>query len=290
MARGSKKNFASKLAADLPGRAVAFIATASLVLLVGLSTGHHSENPPRDFKKARLTMATDHYQVELKAAPKPKASQAKLVSPPPILGTWSAQVTPMVTSPETIPVIYKIITSEPVVFLTIDDGVTQSPEALAWLTEHKLPFTLFLDNYDIKDHYDYFRQLQAANMVIQNHTLNHVKLSRLSLEQQKAEICGAADTYAIQFGQRPTLLRPPYGLYNELTLQAAAACGMKAIIMWHSYVKAGVVHFQSESGHFEPGEIVLMHFRPEFLVDIQAFVTQAKQDNLQVGRLEDWIK
>jgi hypothetical protein len=35
---------------------------------------------------------------------------------------------------------------------------------------------------------------------------------------------------------------------------------------------------------------VLMHFRNEFLQDMQAFEDQVTKDHLQVGRLEDWIQ
>ncbi len=186
------------------------------------------------------------------------------------------------------PVVHKVPTTEPVVFLGIDDGWTKSPETQSWLLDHRLPFTLFLTDAAIKNNYEYFGRLQAAGLTIEDHTLTHPNLTKLSLEQQKTEICGTADIYQTVFGSRPTLFRPPYGAYNEATLQAAAACGMKAIVLWRAIVKSGVVQFQNGTA-LEPGDIVLMHVRPEFIQDIQAFMNQVAKDHLQVGRLEDWL-
>jgi len=173
--------------------------------------------------------------------------------------------------------------------LGIDDGWTKSPEAQSWLLQHKLPFTLFLENDAVKDNYDYFKPLQQAGMTIEDHTLTHPNLAKLSFDQQKAEICGAADTYQNVFGRRPTLLRPPEGGFNAATQQAAATCGLKAVIMWHAKANGGSMQFQDGNTHLSPGDIVLMHFRPEFLQDMDAFMKQVQQDHLQIARLEDYL-
>jgi peptidoglycan/xylan/chitin deacetylase (PgdA/CDA1 family) len=209
--------------------------------------------------------------------------------PPPSLSQWKADVEPLAIAPGEIPVITRIPTDKPVVFLGIDDGLVKSPEAKNWLIAHHLPFTLFLEDDLVKNDYDYFRDLQDAGMSIQDHTITHADLATLSFEQQKAEICGAADRFETAFGNRPTLFRPPYGSFDNITKQAAADCGMKALIMWHAKANGGSIQFQDGNTHFLPGDIVLMHFRPEFLQDMQAFVDQAAKDNLQVGRLEDWL-
>jgi hypothetical protein len=210
--------------------------------------------------------------------------------PPPPISSWQGDVQPIISDPAQIPVLSRILTDKPVVFLGIDDGLVQSPEAQNWLTSHKLPFTLFLEDDLVKKNYDYFRSLQNAGMTIEDHTITHPDLTTLSLDQQKAEICGEADRFQAAFGARPTLFRPPYGSYNEITRQAAADCGMKALIIWHAKANGGSIQFQDGNTDFLPGDIILMHFRPEFLQDMKAFTDQVAKDNLQVGRLEDWIQ
>lgn len=207
------------------------------------------------------------------------------------IAAWQGPIQPLVIQPsDKAPVIFRIPTTEPVVFVGIDDGWIQTPEAFDWLTQHHLPFTLFLTNNGIKNNYDYFKELQNSGMTIQDHTISHPNLSKLSFDQQKSEICTTADIYQSVFGIRPWLLRPPYGAYNDDTLKAAASCGMKAVVNWHVNVGTGDVLFQSSNTHLQPGDIVLMHFRPEFLADIQSLAQQVSDNHLQIGRLEDWIR
>ena len=208
----------------------------------------------------------------------------------PRLMPWRGPVKPLPTEPNAAAVIYEIPTSDPVVFLTIDDGVTHTPEIADLLTSQHLPFTLFLDDHAIRNDYGYFAHLQAAGMTIQNHTVNHARLKNLTFDGQKAEICGASDIFANSFGQRPTLFRPPYGQFNDDTRRAVLECGMKAIVMWRSVVENGQVYFQFDKTHLEAGDIVVMHFTPNFPKDMEAFINQAQKDHLRIGRLEDWLK
>jgi peptidoglycan/xylan/chitin deacetylase (PgdA/CDA1 family) len=224
---------------------------------------------------------------------RPASSQSSPSSTPPpesAINEWQGAPQQLTTNPAQIPVLTRIPTDKPVVFLGIDDGLVKSPDAKDWLLSHKLPFTLFLEDDLVKGDYDYFRDLQAAGMTIEDHTISHPDLTTLTLDQQKAEICGAADAMQAAFGSRPALFRPPYGSVDETTRQAAAECGMKAIINWHAKANGGSIQFQDGNTHFLPGDIVLMHFRPEFLQDMKAFTDQVAADGLQVGRLEDWIQ
>ena len=208
----------------------------------------------------------------------------------PHLMPWRGPVKPLPTEPNAAAVIHEIPTTDPVVFLTIDDGVTQTPEIADLLTSQRLPFTLFLDDHAVRNDYGYFARLQNAGMSIQNHTVNHARLKKLTFEQQKAEICGVSDIFANVFGQRPTLFRPPYGQFNDDTRRAVLECGMKAIVMWRSVVESGQVYFQFDKTHLEAGDIVVMHFTPNFPKDMEAFINQAQKDHLRIGRLEDWLK
>ncbi len=203
---------------------------------------------------------------------------------------WHGPNRPVAIAAGSTPVIYNIPTTEPVVFLTIDDGWIKTGESQKWLLGHKLPVTLFLTNDAIKDNYDYFKALQAAGLGIEDHTLSHPNLAKVPLARQQAEICGAADTYQNVFGRRPTLFRPPYGSFNAATIQAAGRCGMRAIVMWRAVISKGAIYFQSNHNQLEPGDIVLMHFRPEFLDDLKDFVSEANRAHLQVGHLEDWLQ
>lgn len=202
---------------------------------------------------------------------------------------WQGEASPIQIQPESVPVLSQIPTTQPLVFLGIDDGWVKSAAAQEWLLKNRLPFTLFLTDEMIKGDYSYFYQLMQAGMSVQNHTLSHTSLNKLGYEGQKAEICGAADLFGSVFGSRPTLLRPPFGDFNALTIEAARQCGMKAIIMWHAKANGGSMQYQNETQRLQPGDIVLMHFRDEFMQDMQAFMDAVQKENLQIARLEDFI-
>lgn len=187
-----------------------------------------------------------------------------------------------------VPVVLRIPTQKPVVFLTIDDGQHQLPIIRTLLKENRLRASIFLtDNY-VKTNQPYFEDFVTDGSLVENHTISHRALARLSYGAQREEICGAADVLGQRFGRRPTLFRPPFGSYNRDTRRAAADCGMKALIYWSAVAEDGKMHYQNKDRLY-PGDIVLMHFRPTFASDLLAFIEAQKAAGLQVELLEDWL-
>jgi peptidoglycan/xylan/chitin deacetylase (PgdA/CDA1 family) len=186
------------------------------------------------------------------------------------------------------PVISHIVTKEPVVFLGIDDGANKQPFELHLMQSNNVQASLFLANRFIQNNPLFFKDFIAAGSLIEDHTLHHPLLSHLSYNQQKQEICGMADLEQQEFGRRPILFRPPGGDYNRDTQRAAASCGMKAVVLWIAKANGGSMQYQV--GHsLKPGDIVLMHFRPEFKADMNAFLAAKKSSGLHTELLENWL-
>jgi peptidoglycan/xylan/chitin deacetylase (PgdA/CDA1 family) len=186
------------------------------------------------------------------------------------------------------PFLSHVPTDHKVVFITIDDGWSRVPEFVNYVRDNRLPITVFLLNDAAKNDYGYFRELQQAGAVIEDHTLTHANLTKLSPAQQKQQICGAADIFAKEFGRRPVLFRPPYGAKNASVFESAAACGMKAVVNWTVAVNDGQVQYQV-GNHLRPGDIVLMHFRPTIMTDIQALMKAIQEQGFAVGKLEAYV-
>ncbi len=187
------------------------------------------------------------------------------------------------------PVLTRLHVDRPVVFVTIDDGWTRDARAARLLSDLHLPVTAFLIDAAAAEDPAYFRGLQAAGATIQDHTLSHPDLRRLSLARQEHELCGAADSLAARFGARPTLMRPPYGSYNLATQRASATCGLRAVVTWDVEVKYGQISFADARRNLLPGDIVLLHFRPELHNDLHVLLRQIRADQLTVARLEDYL-
>lgn len=187
------------------------------------------------------------------------------------------------------PVISKIPTKQPVVFLTIDDGLFREPLAALNMQRAGVSATLFLVQDYTVPYANYFNSLaKQTGSAIEDHTVDHQDLVTLSLEGQKREICTSADVDTQAFGRRPTLFRPPYGSFNTDTERAVASCGMRAVVLWHATANGGLMHYQ-DGNQLVAGDIVLMHFRPTFLQDLGAFIAAAKASGLHPQLLEKWL-
>ncbi|ALE04391.1 polysaccharide deacetylase (plasmid) [Arthrobacter sp. ERGS1:01] len=188
-----------------------------------------------------------------------------------------------------VPVITKIPTEQKVVFLTIDDGAVKRESDLKLLEKNGVKASLFLAHTFIAGHAAFYKSYLDAGYLIEDHTMSHnLGFINLSFAQQKAEICGMADYEEQQFGRRPVFFRPPGGPYTQSVRRAAAECGMKAIVDWEAKANAGGMDYQVGKV-LRPGEIVLMHFRPEFPADLAAFVKAQKAAGLKVVLLEDYL-
>lgn len=219
------------------------------------------------------------------------SAQLAALAPPPDPGrlAFAPDVGPAQINGNEAPVIFKLPTKQPVVFLTIDDGVVRDPEAAAKMREANVPASLFLTQQYVNHSPGYFSHMaEQTGSAIENHTVAHKDLTLYGYEDQKSQICPASDAYAEVYGKRPRLFRPPYGMYNQDTAKATAACSMKAVVLWSALVEDGVMHYQS-GDHLRPGDIVLMHFTPSFKQDLRAFVEASKAANLHPQLLEDWL-
>ena len=188
------------------------------------------------------------------------------------------------------PVVTNIPTDNPVVFLTIDDGAYKDPSVIKLIKDNDLKVSLFLAKAFITDDPDFFKQIVELGGLIENHTLSHNldMVREMGYEQQVSEICGMADYEQQTYGRRPIFLRPPGGAYSDTMLKAAGACGMRAVVTWIAKANGGSMQYQI-GDHLRPGDIVLMHFRPEFQQDMQAFLDAMHAAGLHTELLEDWI-
>jgi peptidoglycan/xylan/chitin deacetylase (PgdA/CDA1 family) len=201
-------------------------------------------------------------------------------APPPMT------LVPLASTPGAAPVVTRVETTDPVVFLTIDDGHTRNPEVRAALEELGVPVSLFLLDAPVQADPEFFRRLPDA--LVESHSRTHPDLRTLPEEGQRAEICGNADALERAFGRRPVLFRPPYGVHNDGTRRAAAACGMRAIVLWEVSVNGADVGYRSVP-QLRAGDILLMHFRPSFVTELRALADRVEEAGLRFALLEDYL-
>jgi peptidoglycan/xylan/chitin deacetylase (PgdA/CDA1 family) len=218
------------------------------------------------------------------ATPTPRPTPTPTPVPTP---TSIPPPTPLALGPG-VPVLSRLPIAEPAVFITIDDGWVRTPEALSAYEQAHVPATLFLNDGPVGLDAGYFKRWEAAGATIEDHSATHPNFRRLGHGGQQYQICQNATTVGNAFGRRPTLFRPPYGELDGNTPSAAQACGMHAIVLWRESVDAGRITFQ-EGDRLQPGDIVLMHFRPTLAQDLAAVLARAQAEGLRIGRLEDYL-
>jgi peptidoglycan/xylan/chitin deacetylase (PgdA/CDA1 family) len=195
---------------------------------------------------------------------------------------------PRETRGELPPVLSRIATRDKVVFVTIDDGWEKDDDFADLVRDQKIPITVFLMNDAAKGDYGYFRRLQRAGALIEDHTMTHPLMTRLSYARQKYQICRTADIYARRYGTRPTLFRAPYGASNTTTRRAARDCGMKAIFFWRETSEHGDLAYQAPGG-LHPGDVILVHFKPHMARDFKTLLRRIREQGYRPAALGDHL-
>ncbi|MFC4009760.1 polysaccharide deacetylase family protein [Nonomuraea purpurea] len=242
-------------------------------------------------------------------APAPESTQKRPVkqSPPGALPR-AGEVRPIRHTGPLPPVISSIPTKRKVVFLTIDDGWEQDPGFVKQIRDQRIPITAFAmrDAVEAKGTPDasgganryvgagkwrYFRNMRDSGVPIENHTLTHPNLRLLPYAAQRREICGASTAIQKELGTRPTLFRPPFGNYNTDTLKAAKSCGMKTVLLWTATVQpGGKIAYQVPDKKLRPGDILLLHFRPNLARDFRILVKKIKRRGYELGNLQAYLR
>lgn len=221
------------------------------------------------------------------SAPAPVDPSA--TTPPPDAATPSTTaVTPvsLPVGPEA-PVVSRVPTTDRVVFVTIDDGLERDPAVVEFFREHPMPSSLFLVQSAAAAGEDFFRQLQDAGATIHTHTYTHPDLTTVDTATRTNEVCGPLDDFEARFGRRPTLFRPPYGAVDDTVQVTAKGCGYRAVVLWKAATNAGQLQVQEEE--LQPGDVILLHFRPDLLQNLEMLVDALDAQGFTVGRLEDYL-
>lgn len=216
----------------------------------------------------------------------PETQLSEVSLPIPFTGSYLPR-TPEVPPPPA-PGLYRISTQDPVIFVTIDDGVYRPADAQAYIVDNKIPITSFLTTSMVRRDPGYFAAM-SAGQTIANHTVNHPHMPRLTYVQQKDEICTAQTQLQQWFGTRPTLFRPPYGELDLDTKRAAAYCGIKYLVNWSVVLDRGKLDYLSASKQLEPGDIVLLHYRPELKRDLEVLSAAAQARGLHFAPLPQYL-
>lgn len=115
--------------------------------------------------------------------------------------------------------------------LTFDDGpnTIYTPQILDILKQYDVPATFFVMGSRVERHPEVAQRIVAEGHVIGNHTWNHPDLRKVSVDELVDEMNQTEDAIVRTTGQRPALMRPPYGAINPNVLQGLKDIEYKVI-------------------------------------------------------------
>ena len=144
----------------------------------------------------------------------------------------------------------------------------------AWGNEDTQQLIDILDRYQVKatffvvgdwvDKYpESVKALHDAGHEVMNHSNTHAHYPQMSVEEIVADLNACNDKIEAITGVRPTLVRLPYGDYDDNAVRAVRSIGMEPIqwdvdsLDWKEIPAEEIV--QRVTGKVQPGSIVLFH-------------------------------
>lgn len=149
----------------------------------------------------------------------------------------------------------------PCIAVTFDDGPgPRTPEVVQVLTDNSSAATFFMLGQNVPGMSDVAKQVADAGMEIGNHSWKHPQLTTLSAEGIHQEVDSTNQAILDATGISVTLMRPPYGDYNQATLDTIGMPFVLWSIDTNDWQKPGADELIKRIvTPAIPGDVVLLH-------------------------------
>lgn len=176
--------------------------------------------------------------------------------------------------------------SAPMVALTFDDGPNPdyTKRILQVLEENSSHATFFVVGTNAEKYQEILRAIASSGNEIGNHTYSHANLTDIASEDVEEEIDKVNRAVKKATGEIATVIRPPYGAYNDAVLNQL----QQPVILWdldtedwNSRNAQTIV--DNIIANIEDGDIILMHDIYESTAEaVELLVPQLKEMGYQV--------
>ena len=142
-------------------------------------------------------------------------------------------------------------------------GNEDTQQLIDILGQYQIKATFFVVGDWVDKYPESVKALHDAGHEVMNHSNTHAHMSKLSREEIIADVEACSDKIEAVTGVRPTLIRPPYGEYNDTVISAIRSIGMEPIqwdvdsLDWKDLPASEIV--QRVTSKVQPGSIVLFH-------------------------------
>ncbi|MBM6870634.1 polysaccharide deacetylase family protein [Pseudoflavonifractor phocaeensis] len=142
-------------------------------------------------------------------------------------------------------------------------GNEDTQQLIDILEQYQVKATFFVVGQWVDKYPESVKALADAGHEVMNHSDTHPHMNQMSREELIADVEACNDKIEAVTGIRPTLIRPPYGEYNDTVISAIRSIGMEPIqwdvdsLDWKD-LSAGEIT-QRVTSKVQPGSIVLFH-------------------------------
>ncbi|MBE6575928.1 MAG: polysaccharide deacetylase family protein [Ruminococcaceae bacterium] len=162
-------------------------------------------------------------------------------------------------------VFHSHVNGEDKIAITFDDGPhpRYTPQILSILEEFGVRATFFVVGENVEYYPDLIGRILAAGHEIGNHTYDHGRMPRQTVEQMKKEILRTEGAVYELSDYRTKVLRPPEGMLNDSVIEAARALDYR-VVLWNIDTRDWD-HTPPEKiaeqilAQVQSGDIILMH-------------------------------
>jgi len=108
-------------------------------------------------------------------------------------------------------------TDGPYIAMSFDDGpsATLTPKLLDLLATRHIKATFFVIGENVMEHPEIVARAAREGHEIGNHSWSHPNLAKMSQESVRSQLQRTDDAIKNATGERPTLMRPPYGSITD---------------------------------------------------------------------------
>ena len=142
-------------------------------------------------------------------------------------------------------------------------GNEDTQQLIDILGEYNVKATFFVVGEWVDKYPESVKALADAGHEVMNHSNTHAHFSQLSTDEIIADVTACNDKIEAVTGVRPTLIRPPYGEYDDHVITANRSMGMEPIqwdvdsLDWKELSAAEIT--ERVTTKVQPGSIVLFH-------------------------------
>ena len=142
-------------------------------------------------------------------------------------------------------------------------GNEDTQQLIDILGKYDIKATFFVVGEWVDKYPESVKALSDAGHEVMNHSNTHAHMSQLSADEIIADVNACNDKIEKVTGVRPTLIRPPYGEYDDNVISAIRSMGMEPIqwdvdsLDWKDLSATDIT--KRVTSKVQPGSIVLFH-------------------------------